>query len=70
MLHEDVSWGQWAAVSTPAVPHCTAGAQLVFTSVLKCSSFPFSHIKPPQVISSDIKGIHQVWETSSLTLPE
>lgn len=30
----------------------------------------FMSPKPPQVITSDIKGVNQVWETSLLILPE
>lgn len=43
----------------------------VCTYVIKCSPLPklLAILSPPQIISSDIKGVYrQVWETSLLTL--
>lgn len=63
-----------AARPSPAAPLLTQHSLCLHSLHMGTSVFfflwAFSSPKPPQVISSDIKGVNQVWETSLLILPE
>lgn len=70
----DAGSSQGCRQALPAAPLLTQHSLCLHSLHMGTSVFfllqAFSSAKPPQVTSSDIKGVYQVWETSLLILPE